>query len=581
MKLLATTALEETWGNDEDILFLGEWCKLYERKGAWKQRKFSVLNNHWDDRSKLKNDHDYLSNLHQKVLNELSKELNIYFNLNLTIRSWQIILDPWLLTHVSVLFDRWESIQNASKLENKFITYSFKYDEKKRVAFDYNNYINNVFTHEWNHIEFIRIMIYSYNNKFEIIELHDEIQIDKKNNNSKFSLKNLFFNISDLFFSLFIKNNKIVFYTTYFNFVDLFKLNVSLRQPIKFYFNIFKWPINELTFDKLEIDTDLRNTLMLKTSPLNKFESYLFNFIFHDIPVVYLEGFLTVYQSANKISLKPKLILSANAHWGNELFKCWSALMVNQNSKLITMEHGGGIHQTMNCMNFEEDIADFRTMWVNSYHTKHVKLPPNKKFHKIKSSNKYLAIIGFENSIYNYRVEASPKTSQYILHNEIIFGLYAEINSEIKDYFKVRPYFNMGYNTRNIYMTELGIDKISFERSLKSFFRDARILVCTYPQTTFTEAMYSNLPVILVYPKEIWETIPEMDELIKVLSKCNILFHDYKLAAKHINSIWEEPYSWWNSDEVKKARNFYLNHIMSDNNNTIAKWTKFIKSAIN
>ena len=83
MKLLATTALEETWGNDEEILFLGEWCKLYERKGAWQKRKFSVLNNHWDDRSKLKNDHDYLSNLHKKLLNDLAKELNIYFNLNL------------------------------------------------------------------------------------------------------------------------------------------------------------------------------------------------------------------------------------------------------------------------------------------------------------------------------------------------------------------------------------------------------------------------------------------------------------------------------------------------------------------
>ena len=39
--LLVTTALEDTWGTDEEILFLGEWCKLYDRKSMWCNRKGS------------------------------------------------------------------------------------------------------------------------------------------------------------------------------------------------------------------------------------------------------------------------------------------------------------------------------------------------------------------------------------------------------------------------------------------------------------------------------------------------------------------------------------------------------------
>ena len=34
-RLLVTTALEETWGRDVPVIFLGEWCRLYSRKHIW------------------------------------------------------------------------------------------------------------------------------------------------------------------------------------------------------------------------------------------------------------------------------------------------------------------------------------------------------------------------------------------------------------------------------------------------------------------------------------------------------------------------------------------------------------------
>ena len=157
MKLLVTTALENTWGKSEDIVFIGEWCKLYDQRFVWQKRIYSVLNNHWDDRIKLKNDHTYLSILHQKLLLEISIKLNVTFNLNLSNRAWQIILDPWLLTHISVIWDRWETINNIT-VEDNYKTIALKYDKSISFFFDYNNYIDNIFTHEWNHIEIIIII---------------------------------------------------------------------------------------------------------------------------------------------------------------------------------------------------------------------------------------------------------------------------------------------------------------------------------------------------------------------------------------------------------------------------------------
>ncbi|MEK9810779.1 MAG: hypothetical protein VW362_10050, partial [Candidatus Nanopelagicales bacterium] len=60
MTLLVLTALEETWGSDEPLLFLGEWCKRYERRHVWSERTSETVPFHWDDREKLLADYTHL-----------------------------------------------------------------------------------------------------------------------------------------------------------------------------------------------------------------------------------------------------------------------------------------------------------------------------------------------------------------------------------------------------------------------------------------------------------------------------------------------------------------------------------------
>ena len=72
--LLVTTALEETWGNQENIIFLGEWCRLYAKRENLRFRSHEVLPYHWDDRNKAFEDFQYLSILTKKITSDLSKK---------------------------------------------------------------------------------------------------------------------------------------------------------------------------------------------------------------------------------------------------------------------------------------------------------------------------------------------------------------------------------------------------------------------------------------------------------------------------------------------------------------------------
>lgn len=113
-RILVTTALEKTWPSvDKKIIFLGEWCKLYERKQIWEQYDHLVASYHWDDRGKLEKDYMLLKSLYESTLRELTKKLNAVHEVSFSLRYWRIIVGPWLGYFIQILFDRWFSINHT------------------------------------------------------------------------------------------------------------------------------------------------------------------------------------------------------------------------------------------------------------------------------------------------------------------------------------------------------------------------------------------------------------------------------------------------------------------------------------
>ena len=111
---LVTTALEETWPDDnQPVLFLGEWCRLYSRKTVWEKLDSVVAPYHWDDREKLYKDYLYLQGLYEELLVELAVKLNTIHGGNHSVRYWRIIVGPWLGYFIQMLFDRWAMLQQV------------------------------------------------------------------------------------------------------------------------------------------------------------------------------------------------------------------------------------------------------------------------------------------------------------------------------------------------------------------------------------------------------------------------------------------------------------------------------------
>ena len=111
---LITTADQRFWKKDDDILFLGEWCKIYDQRHSWSELNYKVLPYHWDDREKLYQDYLYLDTVSEKYLALLTDKLNSLHQANYSLRYWRIVIGYWLYYFIDVLFDRYLSIKSAS-----------------------------------------------------------------------------------------------------------------------------------------------------------------------------------------------------------------------------------------------------------------------------------------------------------------------------------------------------------------------------------------------------------------------------------------------------------------------------------
>ena len=150
-RFLITTALEETWRHEEPVLFLGEWCRRYSRRERWSSMDAEVLPYHWDDREKLYADYQDLQDFHERLLQDLTVQLNQIHGGDHSLRYWRILIGPWLGFFIQMLFDRWTSIQRAIRQHELSGTMVLTGREETLVPNDMEDFRHLFVEEEWNH----------------------------------------------------------------------------------------------------------------------------------------------------------------------------------------------------------------------------------------------------------------------------------------------------------------------------------------------------------------------------------------------------------------------------------------------
>ena len=577
--ILVTAAIEDTFGTKERIFFLGEWCKQGVDNSLWADRNHETITFYLSDREKFKRDHDYLEQFFERVLDSLVVSLNNYHGVHRSTRYWRIILGPWLSTYIPAVWSRWESLRIAFEQYTFDKVILLNSDDEPNPPLSHPEAMNFIGrSHFWNHMLYARIINECYKDDIKVIEKnYKQITANKKNdwggivNIAKTSLKY----VTDRVIRILQKEEKIVFVTSYFSLNVLARISLKLRQLPRFYTEFDE----NLNMKRVQASTR-RVSLGLVSD--NEFESFIIRNIVFDMPVSYIEGYQQITKRANNILPSCQVIFCANAYWSNDLFKIWCAQMVNKGKKLIISEHGGSITKKYINFSHEVKISDINTVWHKPFVDNQVQLPPNKIIggRKAKNNGNDITIVGVEVPLYVGRHHSGLSSSLVLEQFDLEAGFIDKLSLDVKARLVVRPNPDIGWNTRGAYIDKLGPERISPYKNLIEVFDHSKLIVCTYPETTFFEAMYSGVPTILLYKRDCWETATKFDDLIKLLEGVNILFSDSVAASNHINKIWDNPNYWWSLPEVVNAREEFFDQCGRVDDNWLDQWGDFFKEQL-
>jgi putative transferase (TIGR04331 family) len=580
--LLATTALEWTWGDGCPVVFLGEWCRRYERSAQWGAREHTVVRNHWDDRAKLRKDHDYLNKLHDEILDDLASTLGRVHRIERSRKFWRTLVDPWLTRYLGVAFDRWETLRTA--FEEHGISETFVRAASPRAApYGHLEFADLTVNDDWNHDFFADILRHQYEGRCVMHvsqrpSIAESAPIGSSRRDLMRALKRQAMLRIDQVAGCLSRRNQILFVQSYFPFPALVALSLRLRQVPSLYLNEFEWPKPRVQRHQGS-DSGFRQTIALRREPQNPFEAFLYSRIQVDLLEVFVESFAAMRRQANAIKLRPTVVFTATAHWFNDFFKQWIAERVHEGTLLVTMDHGGSLHPRFGVMGFEEDIADVKTTWTLPYHPRHIRLPSNKFAGRRRKLPRgaHLVVIGSEMPRYAFAAWSGPIAGQTLVGFEHVCRLYEALGAAPRRAFLIKPYPEQGWALRQRFIERLGSDKVMSKRRLEDVMGSARMIVCTYPQTTFSDAMACGAPSVLVYPRHLWETVPLFDGLIETLHKAQIVFFDPQAAAEHINAVWDDPNAWWQSPLARAARSRFEAGALDLRRDWIEPWVEFAR----
>ena len=564
-RFLITTADERTWRFDRPVLFLGEWCRLYDRRSAWENLDSEVVPYHWDDRSKLYKDYLYLRDLYENLLVDLSEALNRFHKVNHSGRYWRILVGPWLGYFIQIIFDRWTMIQQAVHNFEIGGSAMLALSPNEAIPNDMNDFVAKFIDDRWNSFIYGQILT-SWTNlpcKKVSVEQRQPMELGDipEGVTNRSLLRRLGAKILEKVFhaSFLSRHTDAFFISTYLtSWINLW-LQISLGQTPKHWISP---PVPETRPNLTE-----RERVVLSRQSPDGFEHCVRSLIPMQLPTSYLEGFEQLQTNIRKLPWpkKPRVIFTSSSHIEDDVFKAWTSNNVENGSKLIIGQHGG--HYGTGLWNSHEDhelsIADrYLTWgWMND-EKKHCPVGILKLIGKRPvnwNPDGGILVVTSVSPRWSYFMYSAPVASQVADYFQDLFMFVSVLPDNIRRRLKVRLY-SSDYRWSQTARWKDSFPDVTVDKGvdpIKHLIKDCRIYVSTYNATTFLETLAQNVPTIMFWNPNHWELRCSAEPFFDLLKQIGIFHETPKSAALKIAQVWDNVKGWWNQPDIQEARRYF------------------------
>jgi len=543
------------------ILYAGEWC--IPSVNDEKSLDYEVLPFLWSDKKKINEAFVFCDSVYLRVLEIIVPRLNKSLSANYTREYWEKIIGPWLYQYVQIMFDKYKSIQEASKKypDLQVLTISDKdFQTIFKHGSDYNDDIFN--------LQLFSIVAKYLNMK----TITHDLEIKNNNNifSKKLSFKGLFlFKITSILNSLFSKR-KIFISDPYLKSRPLSSL-VFLVWFSKFsliYNSFYKG--YKFFYKKNSI---LRETLSEFSQNEDEFTNLVIGSFKFNFPALYLEmhdDFREHVQSYSRINID--MIFSSTGLWSSEEFKFLIAdqeTKMDSNFKIAYAQHGGNYGTDKNSMpeKIERRLSDiFLTYGWSGPGTRVLLQQDISKTRRKQTIPVLLVLTAPSRHFVMFQHISSSSRAIRNLSNTI--GFLNKIDSDKSILVRDHPGMERsGWHEKESLLKEVPLIKFSESSDFYKQIHSCRIIVFNHMHTAYLETLAANIPTIIFIPWDDYDFVYPADLLIEQLIKAKIIFTDFEEAANHLNNYYEDPSDWWEDSFVQSARKNFCDSYFSTTEN--------------
>lgn len=562
-RYLITTADERTWKFDRPVIFLGEWCRIYERRHVWKDMDAIVAAPYGLGQFKKDADHAEARALEDKLFPVLCEVLNRYHDTQHGGRFWRIVLGSWLRRYVDVMLNRTRTLEECMKSYEISGTTAYKNEKYSLATYDSNAAIWAFSDDRWNDALTVRILdlIKVTNCKVEFIEgcTSKGYQMSKSSNKQTLKSRILKWGRQQAasFLSYFSRDSDAFIINSYLPKIEEIKLQLTLGQCPQ------QWEASKLEISE-EPNRELRKSLS-KYPTKNPFslEDVVNVMVFELLPICYLENFAHITDLVKQQAwpARPKFIFTSINYDHDEVFKVWAALKTEYGTKYIIGQHGAmyGSDRHWYHNRVEEQIADqFLTWgWVDALpqHTQTFVLTAAGKKTKGYNPEGGLLLIELYQS---HRINTWDSIAEYCNYFDDQQSFVQELASSPRQQLTIR--LHAGYrNTRwddetrwGIYDPTLKIE--TGDLDIGNLVAQSRLVVHSYDSTGILETLSLNIPTLAFWQNGIDHLRESAKPYFQLLVDAGIVHLTPYSAAQKVNEIWNGVDVWWEQNNVQSAR---------------------------
>lgn len=572
---LVTTADQRSWKLDEEILFLGEWCRNYRDRGAWSALEHQVQPYHWDDRGKLVRDQIMLKEVYERYLAALARELNRVHGGAHSERYWRIVAGPWLRFFVEILFDRYSSVVAAQARTSG--TWILASPALAWVPEDFSRFAEFFTNDPWNHFiygEIIKNLAALPYTELSQTNLPAPVARGGAGAQLRAALA-----LANNWYARMLPGmlNRIVLVASYFGRVDLMRLQLALGQA--------PYPHGPvLSSSAVAVDPARRDALQFSIAR-NAFETLLERLIPRQLPTAHLEAYEAMRAKALQwFPRKPGAMVTANGCDSDEFFKLWAAEQCERGVPLSLCQHGG-MYGVAGFGQFEEHeiaISDrfYSWGWRQPSQPKVKRMPANKlifaarRIRPAAHGRILWALAGLPR--YSYTLYSVPVASQFLAYLEDQIAFWHYLDAGVRAAMRLRLYpSDFGWNVRER-LADAGLGASIDERGqgFHAGLNSSRLCVSTYNATTYLETLAANYPTLMFWNPGHWELRPDAQGRFDLLRKAGILHDTPRAAAVKLNEIYPVTKQWWQSAEVQQARRAFCESFVYTGRNWLGEWKR-------